>query len=426
MYAKCGDAAAANAVFYAAADKDLVSWNALLAAYSQSGHCDRTLQLFDRMLSAGLKPDSATMVSALSACSSLGFLRRGKKIHRAIAEENLQLNLALKNALLDMYAKCGSMSDAIHLFDEMSERNVISWSTMIAGYAINGDGTQALAMAERMREEGVEPNHVTHLAVLSACVHAGLVSHGRNYFSSIAKPTVEHFACMVDLLARSGKIDEAYSLVVDMPLEPDAGVWGALLSACVVHHRIDIGTVAADSLLVLAPSSPSYQVLVSNMYAMAGRWRDVETVRKNMRKNRLRKVAAYCAVETGEGGVEMFYSGDWRSEELKKKLEELLNACRENGYRFEGEAVFHDVEEEEKEVAVGAHCEKIAIAYALLVRSDDGNEVGIRVMKNLRTCGDCHEFARIVSEVMRVEIVVRDKSRFHHFKRGSCSCQGFW
>lgn len=430
MYAKSGDWLSADLVFDRMASgsgRDLVAWNALMAAYAQSGRADKALRLLEEMGKTGLKPDAATMVTALSACSSLGLLELGKKIHRSIVEDGLDGQVVVENALLDMYAKCGSVAVARRQFEEMRHRNVVSWSTMIAGYAMNGDGEEALALAARMREEGVEPNHVTHLAVLSACAHAGLVCRGRSYFSAIADPTLEHYASMVDLLGRSGQVEEAYQLVREMPVEADAGVWGALLAACAVHRRVELGQVAADRLLSLAPDGASYQVLLSNMYAAAGRWGDVEKLRKRMRKGKVRKTAAYCSVEAAGGGVEVFYGGDRshpQSGEIYAKLEELLRRARDAGYAPATGEVLHDVEAEEKEVALGAHSEKIAIAFALIGAGHAATS--IRVMKNLRTCSDCHAFAKLVSKAVGVEIIMRDKNRFHHFTRGSCSCRDFW
>ncbi|CAA7395199.1 unnamed protein product [Spirodela intermedia] len=431
MYAKSGDWPSADLVFDRMAGgggRDLVAWNALMAAYAQSGRADRALHLLDEMGQSGLKPDAATMVTALSACSSLGLLQLGKKIHRSIVEDGLDGHVVVENALLDMYAKCGSVAEARRRFEAMRHRNVVSWSTMIAGYAMNGDGEEALALAARIRDEGVEPNHVTHLAVLSACAHAGIVSRGRSYFSAIASPTLEHYASMVDLLGRSGQVEEAYQLVKEMPVEPDAGVWGALLAACAVDRRVELGQVAADRLLSLAPDGASYQVLLSNMYAAAGRWGDVEKVRKRMRKAKVRKTAGYCSVEAaGGGGMEVFYGGDRshpQSGEIYAKLEELMRRVRDAGYAPATGEVLHDVEAEEKEVALGAHSEKIAIAFSLIGAGHGA--ASIRVMKNLRTCSDCHAFAKLVSKVVGVEIIMRDKNRFHHFTRGSCSCRDFW
>ncbi|CAA6658915.1 unnamed protein product [Spirodela intermedia] len=399
MYAKSGDWPSADLVFNrmaAGGGRDLVAWNALMAAYAQSGRADRALHLLDEMSQSGLKPDAATMVTALSACSSLGLLQLGKKIHRSIVEDGLDGHVVVENALLDMYAKCGSVAEARRRFEAMRHRNVVSWSTMIAGYAMNGDGEEALALAARMRDEGVEPNHVTHLAVLSACAHAaGIVSRGRSYFSAIASPTLEHYASMVDLLGRSGQVEEAYQLVKEMPVEPDAGVWGALLAACAVDRRVEIGQVAADRLLSLAPEGASYQVLLSNMYAAAGRWGDVEKVRNRMRKAKVRKTAGYCSV---------FYGGDRshpQSGEIYAKLEELMRRVRDAGY-----------------APRPARC---CTTWRRRRRRWRWGRTARR-----STCSDCHAFAKLVSKVVGVEIIMRDKNRFHHFTRGSCSCRDFW
>ncbi|XP_078429760.1 pentatricopeptide repeat-containing protein At2g01510, mitochondrial-like [Wolffia australiana] len=420
-YARTDRARAAELVLPAAA-RDRVAWNALIAAYARSGRPDRALRLLRAM---PVPPDAATMASALSACAALGLLRLGRTLHVTIAGSGLG-SLALHNALLNMYAKCGSLAEARRLFDEMPARNVVSWSAMVAGCALNGDPGGALALAGSMKARGVEPNGVTHLAVLSACAHAGLVSLGRGYFRArIPRPGVEHYAGLVDLLARAGLVEEAYAVAASMAVAPDAAVWGALLAACVAYRRTAIGRAAADRALLLAPDCPSYRVLLSNLYSAAGRWREAESWRKKMRRSGLRKTAGFCAVEAAEGAVEVFYGGDWshaRAAEIRAKLEEVMALARAAGYSPSAEAL-HDVEGEEREVAAAAHCEKIALAFALL-----GGEVGeeVRLVKNLRTCPDCHAFARAVSLALGVDLVVRDKSRFHRFSRGSCSCADFW
>ncbi|XXG51068.1 hypothetical protein AAC387_Pa02g4926 [Persea americana] len=431
MYAKFGDLGSADYAFQSMRKRDLISWNALIAVYAQGGHADEALKLFDQMEAAGVAPDSVTLASVLSACAYLGSLEFGIRLHRQIVEQGLEMNVFVENALLDMYAKCGSMEMASQVFINMCKRNVVSWSTMIGAYAINGENEKAFALFSQMKDEGVRPNHVTLLSVLTACSHAGLISQGWSYFKYMAQPNsdiiprIEHYACMVDLLGRSGYLQEAYDFIKRMPIEPDPGVWGAMLGACTIHHNIELGQIVADHLFSLAPDAASYHVLLSNIYAAAGRWGDVEKVRQRMKDKGIKKVAAYSSVQAN-GKVHLFHGGDRlhpQSASIYQMLEELMKQLRSVGYAPKTNLVLHDVDMEEKEVMLGTHSEKLAIAFGLISLS---SESPIRVMKNLRICSDCHTFSKYVSQITQREIIVRDKNRFHHFKAGFCSCKDFW
>ncbi|XP_020265038.1 pentatricopeptide repeat-containing protein At2g01510, mitochondrial [Asparagus officinalis] len=430
MYAKFGDSESADCVFDSGGggdglSRDLVFWNALISAYAQNGNASRALALYRRMESDGIEPDAITLVSAISSCAYLGCLDFGRQLHSRVKER--VRNVYIENALIDMYSKCGSMDEASKVFSEMGDRrNVVSWSTMIGGYAVNGDSDKALSLFSRMKDDNVKPNSVTMLAVLSACSHAGLVSEGKKYFYSISRPTAEHYATMVDLLGRSGHLEEAFSFIKNMPIEPDAAVWGALLGSCTIYHDTSIGQIAADELYKLAPSTPSYQVLLSNMYAVSERWDDVHKIRKHMRGNNLKKVSAYSSVEL-DGEVHVFSEGS-RSQckEIYEKLGELDGIVKAMGYRAETGIVLHDVEVEEKEAALRTHSEKLAITFSLLYSRGDDEGVPLRIMKNLRVCNDCHTFFKYVSKALGREIIMRDKNRFHHFRDGRCSCNDFW
>ncbi|XP_068661752.1 pentatricopeptide repeat-containing protein At2g01510, mitochondrial [Aristolochia californica] len=430
MYAKFGNSTSADYLFDTTGNKDLIFWNALVAVYQQSGRADKALDLFRRMKDDGLVPDSVTLACVLSCCAFTGSLEVGTQIDRQIVEQSLKRNVFVDNALLDMYAKCGSMEMAEKVFLEMPVRNVVSWSTMIGGYAINGESRTALVLFSEMQKEGVRPNHVTFLSVLSACSHAGLINEGRYYFNLLAKsdnfrPRLEHYACMVDLFARSGHLEEAYNFIKCMPIKPDAGVWGALLGACTIYQNLELGQQVADQLIRLAPDASSYHVLISNIYASAGRWEDVVLVRKRIKEKCVKKVASYSSVELN-GKIHVFNRAERshpQSAFIYKLLEELLKDARSKGYTPKTRVVLHDVEEEEKESVLGTHSEKLAIAFGLI---NLPSSFPIRVIKNLRICSDCHTFSKFVSGIVGREIIIRDKIRFHHFKNGVCSCRDFW
>ncbi|KAG0451277.1 hypothetical protein HPP92_026302 [Vanilla planifolia] len=424
MYAKFGDPDCADYAFESMGNhRDLVSWNALISAHSQNGRADRALAHFRSMESTGIEPDTITVACVLSSCAYLGCLELGKKLHYRMEQGDLPSNTYVENALLDMYSKCGNMDEAFKLFGEMRTRNVVSWSTIIGGYAINGNSRKALDLFYQMRSEGVPPNDVTMLAVLSACSHAGLVRKGKELFRSLDKPTVEHCAAIVDLLGRSGHLHEAYTFIQSMPITPDAGVWGALLSACSIYRDTELGEIAADEILRLAPEVPSYQILLSNMYVALGRWGDAEKIRERMRRSGLRKVGAYSSVELN-GEVHVFYEGSHsQSKEMNRVLSELTGRVRSIGYEPESSVALHDVEEEEKQAALLVHSERLAIAFSIIHSKVEGSP--LRIMKNLRICYDCHEFFKHVSKVLGRAILMRDKSRFHHFGDGHCSCKEF-
>lgn len=432
MYVKLGEWDLADFLFRTMEEKDLVAWNAFIAACAQNGYGIKALALFREMGSAGTQPDAVTLVSALSACGQLGCSNIGEEIYGIAREQGIDCNIIVDNARLDMHVKCGNIDIATKLFEETRHRNLISWCTMIVGYAINGESEKALSLFSRMQREGLRPNYVTYLGVLSACSHAGLVSQGWRYFSRMSqsndeniKPRKEHYACMVDLLGRSGHLEEAYNFIRSMPVEPDSGVWGALLGACARHQNVELGQHAADRLFELAPDVASYQVLMSNMYASAGRWDSVNKVRQRMRKKGVTKIAAYSSVEFN-GEFHVFYGGDRshpQSEIIYDKLNSLYKQIKSMGYHSKINSVYHDVELEEKETMLSTHSEKLAIAFALI---NVGPERPMRVMKNLRICDDCHTFSKFVSMISSREIIMRDKIRFHHFRNGVCSCKDFW
>lgn len=429
MYVESGDLGSADYLFDMG-DNDLVAWNAFMAACVQTGQPSKALALFRQMGPAKVKPDVITIVSALSACGQLGCLETGVEIyHHAMSKELIDSNVIVENTRLDMFMKCGCVDAARDLFDQMLQRNIISWSTMIVGYAINGKCKEALALFSTMEKEGPRPNYVSYLGALLACSHGGLVAQGKAYFDRMVRsniePRKEHYGCMVDLLGRRGHLEEAYRFILEMPIEPDSGVWGALLGACALHKNRGLGQVAADMLMELSSDIASYQVLLSNIYASVGRWDCVDKVRLRVRKKGIKKVVGYSTIEVNSE-IHAFFRGDRshpQSARIHEKLEELYKEMKNLGYVWDIGSSYHDVEMEEKEAAVRAHSEKLAVAFGLL---NLGPDSPIRIIKNLRTCDDCHNFCKFVSKITRKEIIMRDKIRFHHFREGICSCKDFW
>ncbi|GLJ10990.1 hypothetical protein SUGI_0139680 [Cryptomeria japonica] len=417
-------------VFDRMSQKDVISWNAIIAGYVQTGEWEEALRLFHQMGSEDVKPDSITITSVLSACARLAALQQGKAIHEYIKKIKLVSHLFLCNALIDMYAKCGSVNDARQVFDSMSQRDVVSWTAMIAGYGMHGHGKDAITLFCQMQHEGTQPDHITFVSVLSACSHGGLVDEGMQYFDVMIRdyciaPTVEHYACLVDLLGRAGRLCEAQDLIEQMPLEPNESVWGALLSACRVHCNTNLGKLAAEHLFTLAPEKPGYYVLLSNIYAEAGRWDDALVIRKLMDEKGLKKEPG-CSVIELKNRVHSFLVGDRchpQSDEIYAKLDSLDRLMRAAGYVPDTEFVLHEVEDEDKEHLLYYHSEKLAIAFGL-INTDPGTP--LLITKNLRMCGDCHHAIKFISKIVQREIVVRDANRFHNFKNGSCSCGDYW
>eukprot|EP00268_Persea_americana_P013340 TRINITY_DN15814_c2_g1_i1.p1 TRINITY_DN15814_c2_g1~~TRINITY_DN15814_c2_g1_i1.p1 ORF type:complete len:931 (+),score=175.98 TRINITY_DN15814_c2_g1_i1:3-2795(+) len=429
-YGKCGCVEDARRVFEICPFGDVVSFTSMITAYSQHGQGEEATKLFCEMLDKELKPDRFVCSSLLNACANLSAYEQGKQIHVHVLKSGLMLDVFAGNALVNMYAKCGSIEDAGLAFSEIPERGVVSWSAMIGGLAQHGYGKKSLDLFNQMLKEGVAPNHVTLVSVLSACNHAGLVTEAKNYFESMGElfgigPTEEHYACMIDVLGRAGRLNEAVDLVNSMPFKANASVWGALLGASRIHKNLELGRQAAEMLFILEPEKSGTHVLLANMYAAAGRWESVAEVRKLMKDSRVKKEPGMSWVEVKDK-VHAFIVGDRnhsRTEEIYAKLDELSDLMSKAGYVPMVDIDLHDVERSEKEKLLYHHSEKIAVAFGLI---STPTGAPIRVKKNLRVCGDCHTAFKFICKIVSREIIVRDINRFHHFRDGFCSCGDYW
>ncbi|XP_059066737.1 pentatricopeptide repeat-containing protein At4g02750 [Cryptomeria japonica] len=282
--------------------RNSISWNAMIAGFTQNGHANKALKFFQQMLSEGVKPDSKIFPTVLSACANLAALEQGVEVHKRIIECRFQFDIVITNALIDMYAKCGNIQKARDLFDNTSGRSVVSWTVMIAGYAMHGYGKEALQLFEQMKHSGTSPNHITFVGVLSACSHAGLVDEGYEYFSSMKnnhhiRPTMEHYRCMVDLLGRAGCLHEAQDFINKMPVKADVTIWTSLLGACKIYNTIDLAESVAEHIIELDNKNPSPYVLLSNIYATAGRWDDTENIRNMMKDRGIKKTPSCSWIE---------------------------------------------------------------------------------------------------------------------------------
>eukprot|EP01018_Ginkgo_biloba_P036678 Gb_33367 [translate_table: standard] len=430
MYVKCRSIENARNVFDEMPGRNVVSWNTMTVGYTQNGHFDQALKVFQEMQLTGLKPDADTYASILPACSNLAALEHGKGVHDDIIRSGFESNVFVGSALIDMYAKCGSIENAQKVFGKSPRRDMVSWTAMISGYAMHGCGKEALQLFEQMQHSGTNPDHVTFIGVLSACCHAGLVDDGWKYFDHMTRhyhitPVSEHYCCMVDLLGRAGHLDEAQDFISKMPIQTDCAVWGSLLAACRIHTNVELGERVAEHLFELDPQNAAHYVLLSNIYAAAGRWDGIEKVRKLMKDRSIKKKPG-CSWIQVNNKVYAFLGGDKSHPETEKiyaKLETLSGKMKEAGYVPDLKFMLHDVEKEQKEHNLYHHSEKLAIAFGLISTLPG---TPIRIVKNLRVCGDCHSATKFISTIVAREIIVRDASRFHHFKDGWCSCGDYW
>ncbi|XP_022762651.1 pentatricopeptide repeat-containing protein At4g21065 [Durio zibethinus] len=430
MYAACGLVDTAYKVFELIPEKDVVAWNSVINGFALNGKPNEALTLFREMGLEGVEPDGFTLLSLLSACAEVGALALGRRVHVYMVKVGLTDNLHVNNALLDLYAKCGSIREAKKVFDEMEERNVVSWSSLIVGLAVNGFGNEALQLFNEMGRVGLVPSEATFVGVLYACSHCGMVDEGFRYFKKMKEeygilPRIEHYGCMVDLLGRAGLVKEAYQYIQSMPMKPNAVIWRTLLGACTIHGHLTLAEYARARVLKLEPGCSGDYVLLSNLYASEQRWSDAHIMRRKMLREGVKKVPGYSLVELGNHVYE-FLMGDRthpHSEEIFAMLAEITKRLKLEGYAPRTENVLADIEEEDKENALSYHSEKIAVAFMLL-KTAPGTP--IRVVKNLRICADCHLAIKLISKVFEREIIVRDQSRFHHFRDGSCSCRDYW
>ncbi|CAL5359092.1 unnamed protein product [Camellia sinensis] len=518
MYSRCGRISEAERMFDLMPVRSLISWNVMIAGYALEGMGDKALLLFQKMQEQGEVPDEFTLTSSLKACSGIGAIREGSQIHAyliakgfplsvqtiiagalvdlyvksghlfeaqqvfdqverksviswtapncgessirvdgfvlssmigvfadfVLVEQGKQmhcytikvpsgLDISVANSIVDMYLKCGLIEEAESHFSEMPERNVVSWTVMITGYGKHGHGREAIQLFKKMRLDNVEPDGVTYLAVLSACSHSGLIEESQEFFSRLyedcrIKPRVEHYACMVDLLGRAGRLKDAKRLTENMPLKPNVGIWQTLLSACRVHGELEIGREVGELLFRLDGNNPVNYVLMSNIYADAGYWKERESVRELVKLKGLKKEAGQSWVEIDKE-VHFFYNGDEThllTEEIHEVLKEMKRRIKEEtGYAYEMRFALHDVEEESKVESLRFHSEKLAIGLALVHSGIQKGGRMIRVFKNLRVCGDCHEFIKGLSRILDKVFLVRDANRFHKFEDGFCSCRDY-
>ncbi|KAJ4730366.1 Pentatricopeptide repeat-containing protein [Melia azedarach] len=410
--------------------KDTVCWTAMIDGFVRNGKMSRALDMFREMQRDNVRPNEVTIVCVLSACSQLGALELGRWVHSYMQKYQIKLNHIVGGALINMYSRCGDIDEALRVFKEMKERNVITYNSIIGGLAMHGRSIEAIEMFQEMISEGIRPSSVTFIGVLNACSHGGLVDLGFEIFHSMTrdcgiKPQIEHYGCVVDLLGRAGHPEEAYDFVRSMNIEPDHIMLGALLSACKIHGKLELGEKIAERLLDCGDADSGTYVLLSNAYASSGKWKEAVQLRAKMKEAGIQKEPGCSSIEVNNE-IHEFILGDIRHprrEEIYKKLEHLNQILRLEGYSPSTEVVLHDIEDCEKEWALAIHSEKLAICYGLISTKPCTT---IMVVKNLRVCNDCHSMIKLIAKITKRKIIVRDRNRFHHFENGACSCGDYW
>lgn len=292
----------ARNVFDQLTHRSLTLWTTMISGYAQNLCAGEALMLFDRMVLEGFVPNSVTLASVLSACAQSGGLELGERLHVYIENRGLEMGVILGTALVHMYAKNGAILEARKVFDSMSDRNTATWNAMICGSASHGHAEEALSLFREIEKEQIVPNDITFVGVLSACCHAGLIGTGREIFSSMksvygVEPKIEHYGCMVDLLGRGGMIEEAEKLIKGMVWKADMVMLGALLAACRTYGNIEVAERLVEQMVALEPNNHGVYVVLSNIYAEAGRWEDVRRLRKVMRVENLKKTPGWSLVD---------------------------------------------------------------------------------------------------------------------------------
>lgn len=422
FYGKCREIGSSEVVFKSTHDRNHVTWCSLIAALMQNHEEEQACEVFARAKEEDIPITEFMLSTVLSACAVFAGYDLGRLVQTLAIKTGNDVNIFVRSALIDMYGKCGCISDAERAFNETKDRNLVTWNSMIGSYAHQGQAHMALSLFQQM----VSPNHVTFLCVLSACSRAGEVRLGLATFESMTtiygiEPSPEHYACVVDLLGRAGLVDDAYEFIKRIPFRPTVSIWGSLLGSCRVHRKPDYAKIAAQKLFELDPEDSGNHVVLSNVLAASGRWEEASGVRKNTTA----KGAGYSWI-TVQNTVHVFRAKDTghdRNTEIHTMLVKLRREMEELGYVADPNYALYDLEEEERASEVWHHSEKLALAFALItVRRG----VPIRIMKNLRICGDCHNAFKFISGIMKREIVVRDNNRFHTFVDGQCSCTDFW
>ncbi|PRQ47837.1 putative tetratricopeptide-like helical domain, DYW domain-containing protein [Rosa chinensis] len=430
MYGKCGSIEEARCVFDKMVNREVVTWTAMIGRYFEDGKKDEGLALFSELMKSGIRPNEFTFAGVLNACADHATENLGKQVHGYMTRIGFDPFSFAASALVHMYSKCGNTANANKVFKGMPSPDLVSWTSLIVGYARNGQADEALQLFESLLKSGTRPDHVTFVGVLSACTHAGLVDRGLEYFHSIKvkhglKHTADHYTCVVDLLARAGRFEEAGNIISEMAMKPSKFSWASLIGGGRIHGNVELAKRAVEALFEIEPENPASYVTLANIYATTGMWSTVTMVRKKMDESGIIKKPGLSWIEI-KREMHVFLVGEQshpRYNEIDHFLSEISKRMKEEGYVPDTNFVLHDVEEEQKEQNLLYHSEKLAVAFGI-VSTPPGT--AIKVFKNLRTCVDCHNAIKFISKISNRNIIVRDSNRFHCFEDGKCSCLDYW
>nr|XP_016476725.1 PREDICTED: pentatricopeptide repeat-containing protein At4g21065-like [Nicotiana tabacum] len=431
MYSGCVDSSLALKVFDEMSDRDVVSWTSMIDGFVDNDRPIEAIGLFEQMMNNGVDPNEATLVSVLRACADTGALSTGQKVHNFVKERNLSTKANVGTALIDMYAKCGCIESAKELFKETMDKDVYAWTAMVSGLASHGLSGEAMEHFEQMKSCNVKPDERTMTAVLSACRNAGWIGKGLYHLRSMKKyklrPTIQHYGCIVDTFVRAGQLEEAEQFIRKMPIYPDVVLWRTMLWGCKIHGDVERSErlVKDVELLKMDSHDCGSYVLLGNVYAALGNWKEKAKMREFMNQRGLVKTPGSSRIEI-DGLVHEFTAGDSRhveAENIYAKLDEMEQNVRREGYDPKISEVLLEIDDDEKASQLLNHSEKLAVSFGL-IKTNPGTV--IRVVKNLRSCEDCHSFMKLISKLYQREIIIRDRIRYHHFRGGECSCGDRW
>ncbi|KAJ1287918.1 hypothetical protein BS78_02G047700 [Paspalum vaginatum] len=433
MCIKCGRSGDAHLLFeqWRHEESFHIVWNSLLLASVRDGEYEKALSTFLQMFrSSGVEfIDEFMLAAVLGVCGALGFTELGKQMHSFAAKSGLLCACGVGNAIVSMYGKCGELKDSVSFFERMPCRDLVSWNAMVTAHLLHHQGDEVLELWFRMERLVVRPDSITFLLVISACSHTSSDSTDkcRELFLSMSdtygiEPAMEHYAAFVYVLGCWGHFDEAEQLIGCMPFKPGALVWRSLLDSCSKRSNTAVRRRAMKHLLALEPQDPSTYVLTSNLFSEAARWHSSESTRLEMREKGMRKIPARSWT-FHNNAIHSFFARDRshpQSTDIYAGLDVLILECIKAGYEPDTTFVLHDVEEYQKRHFLMYHSAKLAAMHGLLMARPGQT---VRVVKNIRMCGDCHSFLEHASAATGKVISVRDSSGFHIFRGGKCSCR---